>query len=68
MLERFLSEAFRNMDSVAHPTDKKLICMALTKLLETGQPWIMNKLQDLMSVWTSVVTELDDESGTKGGE
>jgi hypothetical protein len=66
VLKRFLEEAFRHMDSVAMPSEKKIICMALTKLLETGQPWILEKLQDLMSLWTTMVTEVrDDSAGTE---
>lgn len=53
-----LSEWFAHMDTISHLTYKKLNCLALTSLLETGQPWILSRLQSLMSEWTSCVTEL----------
>lgn len=53
-----LAEWFAHMDTISHPTHKKLNCLALTSLLETGQPWILSRLQSLMSEWTSCVTEL----------
>lgn len=51
---------FANM---GHPSQRKLNCFALTVLLETNQPWILRRLQDLMIVWSDVVTELRDEDG-----
>lgn len=60
-MPRLLEEAFDHMDAVNMPSDSKLICMALTKLLETGQPWILSKLQELMAVWTTMIAELRDE-------
>jgi hypothetical protein len=54
---------FANM---GHPSRRKLNCFALTMLLETNQRWILARLQDLMIVWTEVVTELrDEESGNE---
>lgn len=59
-----LDEWFVNMDAVSSPGKKKLLCLALTKLLETGQPWILSRLQELMALWTSVCAEVrDDEKG-----
>lgn len=52
---------FANM---GHPSQRKLNCFALTVLLETNQPWILQRLQDLMIVWSDVVTELRDEDGS----
>lgn len=61
-----LEEWFRHFENIGDPTRRKLMALALTKLLETGQPWILNCLQNLMTVWTDVVTELvegnDDRS------
>lgn len=51
-------EWFLHMDQVVMPTQNKLLCLALTRLLVTGQPWILEKLQDLMSMWTSTCIEL----------
>lgn len=40
---------------------RKLNLLALTKLLECNQKWIFVHLQDLMTVWTDVVNEIDSE-------
>ena len=50
------------------------MAMALTSLLDPApeaapQPWILNKLQDLMTFWTDVLAEcldLDDDDGSSG--
>ena len=57
-IEWFLTEWFSHMDNIGHPAHKKLSCLALTSFLETGQPWILSRLQSLMTIWTDVVTEL----------
>lgn len=49
-LDWLLTEWFSHMDSIGHPVHKKLHCLALTSLLETGQPWILGRLQSLMTV------------------
>lgn len=60
-----LPEWFRHMDNISHPEKKKLNCLALTALLQTGQPWIMEHLQDLMAIWTETALELYAEEGSK---
>lgn len=57
-----LTEWFSHFDNIAHPTTKKLHCLALTALLATNEPWILSHLQSLMSIWTEVITELIDAS------
>ena len=57
-IEWLLSEWFSHMDSISNPAHKKLNCLALTALLEAGRPWILSRLQSLMTLWTDVVTEL----------
>ncbi|KAL9596999.1 MAG: hypothetical protein Q9219_005425 [cf. Caloplaca sp. 3 TL-2023] len=60
-----LSEWFRHLDNISHPEKKKLNLLALTALLQTGQLWILEHLQELMAVWTEAVLELyDGEDGT----
>ena len=49
-LDWLLTEWFSHIDSIGHPVHKKLHCLALTSLLETGQPWILGRLQSLMTV------------------
>lgn len=66
ILKRFLDECFRHMDAVGQPTETKLIGLALTRLLGTGQPGVLEMLQDLMSLWTTMITELSE--GEKGSE
>ena len=62
-IDWLLTEWFSHMDNIGHPAHKKLNCLALTSLLETGEPWILSRLQSLMTVWTDVITEfvIEDE-------
>lgn len=53
-----LEEWFRHMDNISDVGRRKLMTMALTKLLETNQPFILSNLQLLMSLWTDIITEL----------
>ena len=66
-LSWLLTEWFSHMDNIGHPAHKKLNCLALTSLLETGQPWILSRLQNLMSLWTDVVTELVVDASLREG-
>ncbi|KAI9884881.1 MAG: peroxisome assembly protein (Peroxin-2) [Watsoniomyces obsoletus] len=61
-----LTEWFNHFGVMPHETRRKLNCLALTSLLETGAPWILNRLQDLMTVWTDVIIELQDGSEEPG--
>ncbi|KAG0644506.1 armadillo-type protein [Tuber brumale] len=62
-MEWILEEWFRHFGNIGHPKQRKLGCIALTKLLETNQRWILKRLQDLMTVWTDVITELQENQG-----
>lgn len=62
------TEWFSHFGNMGEPQKKKLMCLALTKLLETGQGWILERLQDLMTVWTDVITELQEGAEDVGGE
>lgn len=66
-IEWLLAEWFAHIDSISHEIQKKLSCMALTALLETGQAWILSRLQSLMGLWSDVVTELMVEDTDEGG-
>lgn len=57
-----LAEWFSHIDNIGDPERKKLSCLALTNLLQAGQPWILNHLQELMTVWTDTITELFEDS------
>ena len=57
-----LEEWFNHLENVGDPSRKKLMVLALTKLLETNQPWILLNLQSLMTSWTDLVTDLREDS------
>ena len=62
-----LEELFSHFENVGDPARRKLMCLALTKLLSTNQPSILLNLQQLITVWTSVIIELrEDEEDIKG--
>ncbi|KAL8831886.1 MAG: hypothetical protein Q9191_000599 [Dirinaria sp. TL-2023a] len=59
-----LTEWFSHLDNIGHPDRKKLHVLALTALYSLAAPWILSRLQELMTAWTDIVTELiDEESG-----
>ena len=57
-MDWLVTEWLEHMDMISDPTHKKLNTLALTSLLSTAQPWILSRLQSLMSEWTTTVTEL----------
>lgn len=61
-----LEEWFSHLENVGDPSRRKLMCLALTKLLETDRPFILSNLQLLMSLWTDVITELRDVGDVDG--
>ena len=64
-----LTEWFSHFESIGSPERKKLSCLALTALLEAApQKWIMGRLQELMGVWTDVVTECMDYPEQNDGD
>lgn len=62
-----LTEWFSHIDNIGDSERKKLSCLALTNLLQASQPWILNHLQELMTVWTDTITELIDSDGDGDG-
>ena len=60
-----LAEWFSHIDNIGDPERKKLSCLALTNLLQAGQPWVLNHLQELMTVWTDTITELFDDNNNR---
>lgn len=56
-----LDEWLAHIDAISHPDRKKLSCLALTSLLETSHPLILSRLQLLMTMWTSVLVELETD-------
>jgi len=63
-----LEEWFSHFENVGDPSRRKLLCLALTKLLETKQSFILLNLQSLMTVWTDVITELREDDADRNGD
>lgn len=63
-LKWLLEEWFSHFENIGDPSRRKLMCMALTKLLTTNQPSVLLSLQSLMAVWTDVVTELREDAAS----
>lgn len=59
-LDWLLEEWFGHIENIGDPPNKKLMTLVLTRLLETGQSWILGRLQNLCVVWTDVLGELLD--------
>lgn len=55
-----LEEWFSHLENIGDPIRRKLMCLALTKLLETNMPFILSQLQLLMTLWTDLIVELRD--------
>ncbi|KAG9590968.1 ARM repeat-containing protein, partial [Aureobasidium melanogenum] len=58
-----LEEWFSHFENIGDPSRRKLMCLALTKLLSTSQPFILGSLQSLMTLWTDMVTEIREDGG-----
>ncbi|KAF2265528.1 ARM repeat-containing protein [Lojkania enalia] len=59
-LDWLLEEWFSHIENIGDAPNKKLMCLVLTRFLETRQGWVLGRLQSLMTVWTDVLTELLD--------
>ncbi|KAF2766839.1 ARM repeat-containing protein [Teratosphaeria nubilosa] len=57
-LKWLLEEWFSHFENIGDPSRRKLMVLALTKLLETNQSVILLNLQSLMTIWTDVINEL----------
>jgi hypothetical protein len=58
-----LEEWFSHFENIGDPSRRKLMCLALTKLLSTSQPFILSSLQSLMTLWTDMINEIREEGG-----
>jgi hypothetical protein len=67
VMQWVLDEWFSHADDVADPSRKKLVTLALTRLLDLPRPHIViaQHFQSLLALWTSVVLELTDGSDDK---
>ncbi|KAK5110618.1 hypothetical protein LTR62_005657 [Meristemomyces frigidus] len=61
-----LEEWFSHVENMGDPALRKLMALALTKLLETNRPFILLNLQSLMTLWTDVITELRESAEDTG--
>ena len=53
-----LIEWFSHLENIGMASQKKLMCLALTGILEKNpQEWALRHLQNFMTIWTDVVTE-----------
>jgi hypothetical protein len=66
-LSWLLEEWFSHFENIGDPARRKLMALALTKLLETNESWILSQLQSLMTIWTDVVTELREDAADING-
>lgn len=63
------TEWFSHFENTGTADKKKLMCLALTSFLKLGtEMWSMGYLQDMMTMWTDVITECIDypEEGGEG--
>lgn len=67
LLKWLLEEWFMHFENVGDPSRRKLMCLALTKLLETPNPFSHLDLQSFMTIWTDVVSELREDQADGGG-
>jgi len=59
-LNWLLEEWFSHIENIGDAPNKKLMTLVLTRFLETGQEWILGRLQNLFVIWTDVLGELLD--------
>lgn len=61
-----LEEWCSHFENIGDPSRRKLMCLALTKLLD--QQFMLLHLQSLMSLWTDVITELREDAADVDGD
>ncbi|KAI9669273.1 MAG: hypothetical protein M1829_005151 [Trizodia sp. TS-e1964] len=68
LMDWLLNEWFNHFDNILMADKKKLHCLALTRFTETGHKWLLPHLQDLLSLWTTVIIEVREDDDDKGGD
>ncbi|MCJ1287281.1 hypothetical protein MMC26_006629 [Xylographa opegraphella] len=64
-----LDEWFAHFENIGSPDTKKLHCLALSALLaHSPAPWIMRRLQSLMTVWTDVIADCVEPAPAADGD
>ena len=59
-LSRLLAAWFDRLDYITYLTEQKLTGLALARLLEFAEPWILPHLSMIINYWTSLVLQLRD--------
>ena len=60
-MQWLLQEWFSHLENIGDPGRRKLMALALTRLLDLPQQrFMLLNLQSLMTMWTDVITELRD--------
>ncbi|KAK4658552.1 hypothetical protein QC762_102730 [Podospora pseudocomata] len=70
VLSWLMTQWFANFDTMGDVEREKLSCLALTRLVELPSPMqelVLGKLQDYLSMWTHIVTELADDTAEQQG-
>lgn len=67
-MDWLLEEWFSHIENIGDGTNKKLMALTLTHFLDSGASWILGKLQNMLTMWTDVITEFLDGMDDKTAE
>lgn len=59
-LETDLQLPLRQLDNISQNGQRKLIALALAYLVSTARPVVLLRLPELVSVWSSVMAETEE--------
>lgn len=59
-MEWILDEWLTHVEDLSDPERRKLMNLAITQLLRLRQPFLLNRMQRLFSLWTSSIIELTE--------
>ncbi|RUS22823.1 armadillo-type protein [Endogone sp. FLAS-F59071] len=63
LMSLVLETWFDKFDNIGHPRQRKLNCMALTALVATANPFTLERLAQVMAVWSDVLSEVKESGG-----
>ncbi|KAJ2963896.1 hypothetical protein NQZ79_g1053 [Umbelopsis isabellina] len=63
LLGAFLDNWLDKFDNISHPRQRKLACMAITNLIATTNPVILDRLHGIMVIWSDVLSEVKESGG-----
>lgn len=55
----------RQFDNVSQARARKLACIGYTNLILTGNPTVLNRLPNLMAIWSDVGPEMKESDGSE---